>query len=492
VLIAAGGDEETPAHCYVCDFGLTKQALSVSGLTETGQFVGTIDYVAPEQIQGLPVDRRADVYSLGCVLYECLAGAPPFKRGAEVAVMWAHVQEPPPKVTETRTDLPPGVDEVVARAMAKKPEDRYASCGDVAADVRGELGLASGEFTGLTGPRIRPADVGAGLQRSRRMRLVAGVAAGAVAAAILAFVLLTRGSGGEVGTITDHSLVRVDPATNEVAGVVAVGAQPESVAFSQQEGLWVANFGERTVQRIDPETNTVLRTEGGITGNPTGIAVGGGFVWVTNGFAGTVIKVDPTTQATTSIEVGTGAKGVAFGEDALWVVNNQDNTLSRIDPSSEAVTVVEIATFAEEGQETGPAAVAVGAGSVWVSNSLGHSVWRFDPTNLEADPVRINLQGNPGNLTFGEGAVWVTNPDQDSIVRINPAENGQVTIPCTCNNPVGISAGGGAVWVASSLDGKLTRIDPRTRKVVTQVTLGFSPAGVAVSPGAVWVAVRAA
>jgi YVTN family beta-propeller protein len=377
--------------------------------------------------------------------------------------------------------------------MAKKPEDRYASCGEVAADVRGELGMASGEFTGLTGPRARPSGVGAGLPRSRRLRLVAGVAVGAVAAAIFGFVVLTRGSGGEVGPITDHSVVRVDPATNEVAGVVSVGAQPESVAFGPQEGLWVANFGERTVQRIDPETNTVLRTEGGITGNPTGIAVGGGFVWVTNGFAGTVIKVDSTTQATTSIEVGTGAKGVAFGEDALWVVNNQDNTLSRIDPSSEAVTVVEIEAFAEEGQETGPAAVTVGAGSVWVSNSLGQSVWRFDPTNLEAEPVRINLlQGNPGNLIFGDGAVWVTNPDQDSVVRINPADNGQVTIPCTCNNPIGIAAGGGAVWVASSLDGKLTRIDSRTRGVVTQIQLGFSPAGVAVSPGAVWVAVRAA
>jgi streptogramin lyase len=491
VLIAAGGDEETPAHCYVCDFGLTKQALSVSGLTETGQFVGTIDYVAPEQIQGLAVDRRADVYSLGCVLYECLAGEPPFRRGQEVAVIWAHVQEPPPKVTDARPDLPPGINEVVARAMAKKSEDRYATCGDVAADARGELGMASGEFTGLTGPRARPAGITGERARARRRRILVGASLGVVAVAA-AFLLLTRGGEDEIPPVTDQSVVRVDPATNQVAAVVRVGAQPESIAFGEQEGLWVANFGERTVQRIDPETNTVIRTEGGITGNPTGLTVGGGFVWVSNGLvAGTVIKIDPATPATTSIDVGTGAKGLAFGEGALWVANDKDNMLSRIDPASGAVEVVEFADFAEEGQETGPAAVTVGAGSVWVSNSLGGSVWRFDPADLSADPVRISLlEGNPGNLTFGEGAVWATIPDADSIVRIDPADNGQVTVPCTCNDPVGIAAGGGAVWVSSGLDGKLTRIDPRSRGVVTQIRLGFSPAGVAVSPGAVWVAVH--
>jgi DNA-binding beta-propeller fold protein YncE len=488
VLLASGGEEGAP-HCYVCDFGLTKQALSVSGLTETGQFVGTIDYVAPEQIQGLPIDRRADVYALGGVLYECLTGTPPFRRGSEVATMWAQVQEPPPKVTAVREDLAPGIDDVVARAMAKKPEERYASAGDMAADARGELGIGTGEYSTLTGPRPIPAGLAAKRARSRR-RILVGAIVGAVALVAVAAYVLTRPT--PVAPITDHSLVRVDPASNEVVGVVSTGTLPESVAFGR-EGLWLANFGDKTVQQIDPETNDVLRTQGGITGNPTGIAVGGGFVWVTNGLAGTVIKIDARTQATSAIEVGTGAKGVAFGEGAVWVVNHQDNTLTRIDPSSEALNVVNLADFSEEGQETGPAAVTVGAGSVWVSNSLGHSVWRFDPTDLEAEPVRINLlQGNPGSLTFGAGKVWVTNPDTDGIVRINPDDNGQITIPCDCNNPVGIGVGEGAVWVASSGDGKLTRLDPGAGKIVKQIELGFSPAGVAVGPAAVWVAVHAA
>jgi serine/threonine protein kinase len=93
-------------HVYVADFGLTKRALSVSGLTETGQLVGTIDYIAPEQAKGDPVDGRADVYSLGCLAYECLTGEVPFERDTEVAVLWAHVQESPPKPSAMRPDLP--------------------------------------------------------------------------------------------------------------------------------------------------------------------------------------------------------------------------------------------------------------------------------------------------------------------------------------------------------------------------------------------------
>ena len=122
-------------HVYVSDFGLTKRALSVSGLTATGQLVGTIDYVAPEHIKGGAVDQRADVYSLGCMVYECLSGHAPYPRDLEVGVLWAHVEEPPPTVTQERSDLPPEVDEVIASAMAKDPEARTTTAGEVAAGL---------------------------------------------------------------------------------------------------------------------------------------------------------------------------------------------------------------------------------------------------------------------------------------------------------------------------------------------------------------------
>jgi serine/threonine protein kinase len=94
VLIERGADGD-PDHVYIADFGITKHTLSRSGLTATGQLVGTIDYIAPEQIQGKTVDGRADIYSLGCVLYECLTGRVPFVKDVDAAVIWAHVEEPP-------------------------------------------------------------------------------------------------------------------------------------------------------------------------------------------------------------------------------------------------------------------------------------------------------------------------------------------------------------------------------------------------------------
>ena len=98
------------------------------GLTGTGHFLGTVDYVAPEQIQGRPVGPGTDIYALGCVLYECLTGQLPFRRDDDAALLWAHLVEPPPPVTATRPELPAAVNAVVARAMAKDPEDRYESC----------------------------------------------------------------------------------------------------------------------------------------------------------------------------------------------------------------------------------------------------------------------------------------------------------------------------------------------------------------------------
>ncbi|MCQ4043150.1 serine/threonine-protein kinase [Streptantibioticus rubrisoli] len=128
ILVAEGIDPDHPEHVYLADFGLMKRSLSLTGLTSTGQFVGTVDYVAPEQISGRPVDGRCDVYSLACVVYEALAGTPPFRRDDDLAQLWAHLNEPAPPLSSHRTDLPAGVDAVLAKGLAKSPDDRYGSC----------------------------------------------------------------------------------------------------------------------------------------------------------------------------------------------------------------------------------------------------------------------------------------------------------------------------------------------------------------------------
>jgi serine/threonine-protein kinase len=142
VMIAHG----QPEHCYLTDFGLSKNPSSDSiALTAQGEFVGTIDYTAPELVLGKKADSRLDVYSLGCLFYECLAGQPPFPKERDVEVLYAHIQDPPPRITATRPDLPPALDDVIAKAMAKKPEDRFPTCSafiDAARLIVGEPAVA--------------------------------------------------------------------------------------------------------------------------------------------------------------------------------------------------------------------------------------------------------------------------------------------------------------------------------------------------------------
>ena len=150
ILIERGADFDDPDHAYLADFGITKHTVSRSGLTPTGQLVGTIDYVAPEQIQGEPVDGRADIYSLGCVLYECLTGSVPFPKDLDAAVILAHIEELPAPST-LRPELAPSIDDVLDRVLAKEPGNRYQTCRELIAAAHAALpGLASQPHTVLT------------------------------------------------------------------------------------------------------------------------------------------------------------------------------------------------------------------------------------------------------------------------------------------------------------------------------------------------------
>jgi WD40 repeat protein/tRNA A-37 threonylcarbamoyl transferase component Bud32 len=132
VLLDTGARPDGSDHVYLADFGLTKPASEASRNGDDGHLLGTIDYVAPEQIAGEEVDGRADVYSLGCVLYECLVGQPPFRRESELAVVFAHLETESPAPSVERPELPAALDGVIARALAKEPEQRYPSCREFA------------------------------------------------------------------------------------------------------------------------------------------------------------------------------------------------------------------------------------------------------------------------------------------------------------------------------------------------------------------------
>jgi serine/threonine protein kinase len=217
ILVAASD------HVYLTDFGLTKRSADTGGMTQTGTFVGTVDYIAPEQIEGRRVDARADVYALGCVTYQLLSGSVPFPRDSDIAKIMAHVNDPPPPLR----DVPSPLAAAVSRAMAKRPADRYLSAGDFGrAVLAGAAGrsapesgrtVASGDAAildrdALTEPAgVLPPELAAtaptepkGTRPSRRAwMLPAGGAA--VVAVIAASVALAVGVGGTTSTSTSTS-----------------------------------------------------------------------------------------------------------------------------------------------------------------------------------------------------------------------------------------------------------------------------------------------
>ena len=131
-------------RAFLTDFGIAKHVAASTRMTRTGSFAGTVDYVAPEEIRGDDdVDGRADVYSLGCVLYRCLTGEVPFPRDSELVTIYAHLEDPPPRPSDARSDLPPAMDGVIARALAKSREQRYATCMDLARAAADAIGATS-------------------------------------------------------------------------------------------------------------------------------------------------------------------------------------------------------------------------------------------------------------------------------------------------------------------------------------------------------------
>ena len=133
-------------RAYLGDFGLTKRFDATGGMTGVGQIVGTVDYLAPEQIDSGRVDGRTDVYALGCVVYECLAGRPPHAKDSDIAVLFAHVREEPVPLSTLVEGLPDSVDDVLGKALAKNVEDRYTSCREFIFDLAMELGVDSAEL----------------------------------------------------------------------------------------------------------------------------------------------------------------------------------------------------------------------------------------------------------------------------------------------------------------------------------------------------------
>jgi serine/threonine protein kinase len=238
----------TGRHAYLTDFGLVKAVGAVTGVvTRTGQWLGTPDYAAPEQIHGGDVDARTDVYALGCLLYHAITAKPPFAGESEVAKIFAHVSQPPPSVSAARPGVPAALDDVVRTALAKDPADRHASAGELAAAARRAVGAPTPAAPPRPAPprERKPA-------RARRRLLVPAVAAALVAVAVAAVAVLATGGDDE-----DGFEVAI-PAANLTA----------NPSFEQDTSGWDVFESRITRERASdaPEGETVARVT--LTGAP--------------------------------------------------------------------------------------------------------------------------------------------------------------------------------------------------------------------------------
>src|SRR6476661_2664836 len=242
-------------HAYLTDFGLTKRMSSHSGNTRPGGWVGTLGFVAPEQIRGERVDARADIYALGCVLFHTLAGGPPYQRDSDEATLWAHLHDDPPSLRANAPDAPPELQAVIDRALAKEPDDRYQSAGDLGRAAlsaigrleapRGERVVARGaaapvEAETAASPDQAPtvlADPGP-RRAGRRPVWVWALAAVPVLAGAVAVAIALPGGGGD-GTPASSSTAttptttpagdQVPAVAGRVARTIRVGSRPNAV-----------------------------------------------------------------------------------------------------------------------------------------------------------------------------------------------------------------------------------------------------------------------
>ena len=532
-------------HVFLTDFGLTKRIEATSGITATGAFVGTLDYVAPEQIKGGRTDARTDVYALGCVLFELLTGQTPFASQEEkVAKIYAHLQEPPPPLLARGRQLPEALDAVVARALEKEPDRRFPSAGDLGRAARAALeyrpvtvtehtvavGAAApdsdpGVDLGKTQPADNPPEsaaeapsepaapgnasevpagtaageadskatgatqVAAQPKRERRLPTPAAMFLGlaTIAAGLAAAAAITSGGGSDKGTAltpTGGTTTRSSAQQVKPAKVIdrtPVGGQPVNLTVGE-DFVWAASRAGGFITKIDPNSaEALMPIQVGTT--PEGIATGDGSVWVANAADGNVERFQASDGALqTTIGVGVDPRGVAFGDGFIWVANSGDDTITKINPADNTV----VGTFSTDAE---PHGMLVDSAGVYVVNRTGGTVQKLNPGTGKQEEI-AKVGSLPKGIALANGNLWITNTGSNSVSRLvagtlKPAgpdiKVGQ--------EPRGIAAGFGYIWVVDGVKAVLERIDPANVEPIRKLDLKAGGAdSVAAGKGDLWVA----
>ena len=503
-------------HAYLTDFGLTKREASTGGLSRAGGWVGTLGFVAPEQIRGERVDARTDVYALGCVLVHALTGDAPYNRESDEATLWAHLNAPPP------TDrVPAAFAGVVTRALAKDPADRFPSAGDL-----GRAVLAAAGRSNATGPervvargaaapegmaptlptaRVSPpapdaethaspdqAQTAVTARRDRSIGALARRPAVQASAALLVIagvlVALLLGGGEDAPPITAStapSTTTSAPAPTRAEDPRPIATRPNGITVSKNR-VWVLSGSDGKIVVLDAKTAATVR-QVTIRAGGTAVATGFGSIWALKGNTGSLLRIRPSTGrrigAATTVQGGQPIV-MATGQGAVWVGvrrrgmrDGSGETLVRIDPSTGA----QQSTIIPGGVQS----IAVGEGAVWVTNTFSPSVVRVDADNI-SNHKQITVGSDPNGVAVGEGAVWVAVAGDKAIKRINPRSLQRRTIDLPVA-PTRVTVGGGSVWATAQGANTLFRIDPDRRRVRERIQTGGEPFALDVTGGdTVW------
>ncbi len=439
-------------HCYLADFGLSRRLAEQSTPAAAGRSIGTVDYVAPEQIRGEELDGRADLYSLGCLLYECVAGRPPFARGSDTAVVFAHLEEEPPSL--------PVLSAVIRKALAKEPDDRYQSGREMIAAARAAL---------------RPA-------RLRRRLLLAAVAVLVAAGGAAGGLLATHRTTAKRSPVAKQQTLPlkanafnlIDARTHRVVATLP-GAGVTDIAFLGRSA-WLVIPQESRLVRIDLPTKKATKVVK-LPWMPTDrIAAGGGLVWVreARNLGTEVLGIDRSSgRIVRRFPIGGSSIGVAFGAGSLWLVGGGD--VVRVDPRT-GRTLHHYSASAD--------LLVYAGGAVWAASTDG-SVWKIDPVG-NVIVAHAKLHPVVGDLTVGGGAVWVSILGENKVYELSEDDLSVLQAASAGLDPERISIGGGTVWVANTSAQAVSQVAERTG-ARTQLATRSGPTVVRVHDGLVWV-----
>ncbi len=491
-VLIARGDGEDDEHVYLTDFGIARRTDSAAPMTRTGVLVGTIDYLAPERIEGGRGTPASDIYSFGCMLFESLSGRLPYEGPTELMRMHAHLHDPVPALRDTVPDVPERLDGIVAKAMAKRPEDRFESAAALAAALGHAFDpeappAAETELEGtvLDATRLAPAEpsatelMTATEPPARRPRSRGLLVAPLVAIAIVAIAIAVLSGGGGSSTAPPTVTGRqVSLSTVKLP----VGTNPGQL-WADGADVYVA--GSHKALKVSPDGSTqTLKTDG----SPTDIAVDrSGRVWVTETQPNKVLVFSGTTPR--AIPLSSAPSAIALSSQAAWVAAAGSNAITRVDMSSLA-----------PGQVSVPdpvAAIGEAYGRLWVAAANG----TLSALDESGKPTLPGPQLPPNTLAVGHSdGVWFMSA-AGSLTRVNPiitaavggryaghpdqfavADPLAVIASLESDHLIWVGTGSGAVI-------RLATSGPDDNHAVTTINFHVRPGQLAVRGGVLWVSI---